>query len=135
MPSVSVLYKNFTTLIVHNSERVSGKGYIPSVEWRDVSLIITRLEVLDQTNGFGGSTNLYDGGIDRRFVWLAFNNWDSDIEFDSIVNIYGYPVTTNDVIQGEITDSSSLVHRYLHIIAKFSKCCFFFTDFLQCTYF
>lgn len=99
--------------VFHNSERISGNlSDAEFFNWRNTAFIVTRLEVLDQRNGFGGESFIGDGGIDRRFVRLRFTSGPLDTDIDFIVNIYGEPVVTNDFIQGEITDTSNLVHRY-----------------------
>lgn len=74
---------------------------------RNTSFIITRLEVLDQTNGFG-KLAYFNGGITQRFVELYFTGF-LGYEADFIVNIYGVPVITNNIIEGELTASSKLV--------------------------
>lgn len=111
----------------HNSERVHGDSwYSKYFSWRNTAFIVKRLEVLDQNNGFGSESTLMDGGVDHRFVTLDCYTWSLEpLDYDFIIYIYGEPFSTNDVIQGEITDTSSLVHRYQNKNAKFPK----YTDF------
>lgn len=93
----------------HNSERVTGEfASREYLNWRNTSFTVTRLEVLDQRNGFGGETYLEEGGLNYRAVSLNFSARLLGSVIDFIVNIYGDPVITNDVIQGEITNTSSL---------------------------
>lgn len=95
------------------SERVTGDHLsVTNLNWRNTSFIITRMEAFDQTNGSGAEVNVASGGIDYRFANFEFNARFLGSSVDYIVNIYGEPITTNDVIQGELNERSILVETY-----------------------
>lgn len=99
-------------ILLNYSERVTGE-YLsePNIFWRNTSFIITRLEAFDQTNGSGGEVYYITGGVNSRFIDLQFAARFVGSSIDFIVNIYVEPVTTNDVIIGEITNTNILIER------------------------
>lgn len=69
------------------------------------------MEAFDQTNGSGGEVYYVAGGVDFRFIDVQFVARFVGSSIDFIVNIYVEPITTNDVIIGEITDTNILIER------------------------
>lgn len=51
-----------------------------------------------------------DEGVNRRRVGIYFIPTEYDREIDFIVNIYGEPVISNDVIEGDLNDSHFKLH-------------------------
>lgn len=74
--------------------------------------MITRLEALDQSNGTGGIVYWVDEGVNRRRVGILFipSEHSHDREIDFIVNIYGEPVISNDLIEGDLNESHFKLH-------------------------
>lgn len=66
---------------------------------------------MDQTYGSGGEVYYVAGGVDFRYTDIQFVARFVGSTIDFIVNIYGEPVTTNDVIIGEITDTNIIIER------------------------
>lgn len=105
-----VYQKRFSQQSTFFRERITGANQT-SLNWSNSSYIITRLEGLDQTNGSGGELYYSTGGVGFRFASLYFAALHEGSSIDFVVNIFGEPVTTNDVILGELTNSSILVER------------------------
>lgn len=61
------------------------------------------MEAFDQANGTGGIVYWVDEGLNRRRVGIYFipTENSNDRQIDFIVNIYGEPVLSNDVIDGD----------------------------------
>lgn len=81
------------------------------MNWSNESFVITRLEALDQTNGSGGHVNFVGGGVGYRHTDLYFSAWYEGSSIDFIVNVFGEPVQSNDVILGESYATNVLLER------------------------
>lgn len=81
------------------------------MNWNNQSYIITRLEVLDQTNGSGGELNTFAGGVGYGFADLYFEALHEGSSIDFIVNIFGELITPNHFFFGELTNDSELLYR------------------------
>lgn len=68
------------------------------------------MEAFDQSNGTGGTVYWVDEGLGRRRVGIYFIPNSNDREIDFIVNIYGEPVVSNDVIEGDLNDNHFKLH-------------------------
>lgn len=73
---------------------------------------ISRVEIIDQSDGIGGYVSQIIGGISYRFVYVYFgamNTESSTIDF--IVNVYAEPLSPNDFFAGELTSASVHIHH------------------------
>lgn len=61
--------------------------------------IITMIEAIDQSNGFGGYVNDIYGGLNTNTVILFFKSDEMDREISFQVNIYGEYASNNGDIQ------------------------------------
>lgn len=93
------------SFLAYNSERVTDNPqYQLEFRWFDAAYVITRLEAFDQSNGTGGHVYWIDDGLDHRRVSIFFNPSVQKGKIDFIVNIYGEPVLSNDIIEGDPND-------------------------------
>lgn len=81
------------------------------MHWNNGSFLITRLEAFDQTNGSGGKLYSVGGGVGYRHADLYFDAWFEGSSIDFIVNIFGEPAQSNDVILGETNETNILLER------------------------
>lgn len=74
------------------------------------------IEGLDQTNGLGGFVFYVDGGLKQSHVNL-FLAAEIGTEIDFIFNIHGDQLEPQDLVEGNLTEISVLLHKYVkHII-------------------
>lgn len=73
--------------------------------------MISRLEILDQSNGTGGYVSQVVGGIFYQYVTIFFDSIDFTNPIDFIINVYAEPLTPNDFFAGDLTNSSVLIHH------------------------
>lgn len=82
------------------------------LHWNNLSFVITRIEAFDQTSGAGGVLYNHIGGVGYRYVDLYFDVSIEGSTVHFIVNIFGEPPQSNDVILGEILKTNILLERY-----------------------
>lgn len=73
--------------------------------------VISRIEILDQSNGNGGFVSHIFGGVSQRNVTIFFETIRDTSTIDFIVNVYADLLKPNDFIVGELTGASVRKHR------------------------
>lgn len=72
-------------------------------QWNS-SALISRLEIIDQSNGTGGFVFYISGdgsGIGIRTVFVLFDLMTEGSTIDFIINVYSEPITHDDSIDGQ----------------------------------
>lgn len=102
-------YHKYLSKIPYFSRRVNqNQSYEFNVT---VPHVISRIEILDQSNGNGGSVLDIIGGLGYRYLYVYFQSENNASAIDFIINVYAEPLTPNHFTFGELTNDSELLHR------------------------
>lgn len=79
--------------------------------------MISRIEILDQSNGNGGFVSHIFDGVSQRNITVFFEPINDTSSIDFIINVYTEPLKPNNYFVGELTSASVLRHRQRIITA------------------
>lgn len=100
-------------VIVRRERIIETTAGHASLSWTG-QFSIVMIEGLDQTNGLGGFVFYVDGGLKQSHVNL-FLAAEVGTEIDFIFNIHGDQLEPQDLVEGNLTEISILLHTYVEI--------------------